>query len=126
MLHKVDCRASEYGFTGIDGRVAPPFELEPHVAECDGRCLRADQRQRCAACELLYSPPRGSWMRMFAATSDAWTQGARRRRERLAGWVLIGAIAILLGCSTTPKRGGTDAVRPMKSPGVELGRGKAS
>lgn len=63
---------------------------------------------------------------MFAAAHDAMTPVAGRRRERLAGWVLIGTMAIVAGCSTAPEGRGRDAVRPMKSPGVELGRGKAS
>jgi rare lipoprotein A len=40
--------------------------------------------------------------------------------------MLAGAIALLAGCSSSPNRSGPDAVAPMKAPGVELGRGKAS
>ena len=49
-----------------------------------------------------------------------------RRRDHLAGWVRIGTIAMLAGCATAPERGRPDAMRPPESPGVELGRGKAS
>lgn len=48
------------------------------------------------------------------------------RRDHLAGCMLVGAIALLAGCSSSPNRSGPDAVAPMKAPGVELGRGKAS
>ena len=65
-------------------------------------------------------------MTIFAAARDAMAPVAGRRRERFAGWVLIGTMAILAGCSNAPDRRGPDPVRPMKSPGVELGRGKAS
>ena len=51
-----------------------------------------------------------------------------RRRVHLAGWMLVAMAAVLAGCSTVPERRppASDAVAPLKSPGVELGRGKAS
>lgn len=50
------------------------------------------------------------------------------RRGHLAGWLLVAALAVLAGCSTPPgrDRAGPDAAPPLKAPGVELGRGKAS
>jgi len=51
-----------------------------------------------------------------------------RRRERLAGWMVMAVLTVLAGCSTTPDRGrpGSQATAPAKSPGAELGRGRAS
>jgi len=53
---------------------------------------------------------------------------ALRRREHLAGCVLLGTIALLAGCASAPdgRRVLRDPVAPTQSPGVELGRGKAS
>jgi rare lipoprotein A len=49
-------------------------------------------------------------------------------RGSVAGWMLFAAMAVLSGCSTTPDRGrtGSDAAAPARSPGVEVGRGRAS
>lgn len=54
--------------------------------------------------------------------------GTGRRREHLAGWMVMAVLMVLTGCSTVPDRGrpGSDAAALTTSPGAELGRGKAS
>ena len=49
------------------------------------------------------------------------------RRGYLAGWMVMAVLAVLAGCSTAPDRGrpGSDAA-VSKSPGEEIGRGRAS
>ena len=49
-------------------------------------------------------------------------------RALLAGWMAMALLAILAGCSTAPDHGrpAPNAAAPAKSPGVEVGRGKAS
>ena len=51
-----------------------------------------------------------------------------RRREHLAGWIVMAVLTVLTGCSTAPDRGrpGSEAAALTKSPGVELDRGRAS
>jgi rare lipoprotein A len=50
------------------------------------------------------------------------------RRQRRVAWLVLAVLTALSGCSTTPNRSrdGSDAAAPTKSPGAELGRGKAS
>lgn len=51
-----------------------------------------------------------------------------RRREHLAGWIVMAVLTVLTGCSTAPDRGRpeSEAAALTKSPGVELDRGRAS
>jgi len=50
------------------------------------------------------------------------------RLGRLAGWMVMAVLAVLTGCATAPDRGrpGSDAAALTKSPGAEIGRGRAS
>ena len=51
-----------------------------------------------------------------------------RRREHLAGWMVMATLTVLAGCSTAPDRGRPES-QPAAltiSPGAELGRGRAS
>jgi rare lipoprotein A len=50
------------------------------------------------------------------------------RRACLAGWLVLAMLTVVAGCSTAPdrSRSGPPAAGPSKSPGSELGRGKAS
>jgi rare lipoprotein A len=47
---------------------------------------------------------------------------------RQAGWMAMAVLAVLAGCATAPDRGrpGSDAAALTKSPGEEIGRGRAS
>jgi rare lipoprotein A len=50
------------------------------------------------------------------------------RQGYLAGWMVMAVLAVLTGCATAPERGhrGSDAAALTKSPGAEIGRGRAS
>ena len=50
------------------------------------------------------------------------------RRGYMAGWMVMAVLAVLAGCSTAPDRSrpGSDATAVAKSPGEEIGRGRAS